>query len=138
MTPVLMMYLLAFDIAAVKSEPDLTKRSELALMNADRAMDEARTAYDLGDMKTERAALDEVRDSVDTSYDALTHSRETPRNSKYYKRAELKVRALSRRVAGFRDQVSLDDRPPVESVFQRLQEIHDELLSDIMSKRKKP
>jgi hypothetical protein len=70
MTPVLMICLLAFDIASVKSEPDLTKRSELALTNADRAMDEARTA--------------------------------------------------------------------VERVFERLQEIHDELLSDIMSKRKKP
>jgi hypothetical protein len=130
------MYMLAFDIASVKAEPDPDKRSELALLNADRAMDQAREAYDKGDLKTEEAAIEEVRESVDTTYDALTHSREKPRNSKFYKHAELKTRALSRRLAGFRDQVSLEDRPAVEGVLKRVQEIHDELLSDIMSKRK--
>ena len=131
-----MMCMLAFDIASVKAEPDPNKRSDLALLNADRAMDQAREAYDKGDLKTEQAAIEEVRESVDACYDALARTREKPRNSKYYKHAELKTRALSRRLAGFRDQVSLEDRPAVEGVLKRVQEIHDELLSDIMSKRK--
>jgi len=129
--------LLAFgDITAVKSEPDLEKRSEVALANAEREMDEARKAYSGGDDKTTQAALDELAESVGVSYDALEHAHTAPRKSKYYKRAELRVRALIRRLTGFRDEVSFDSRQQVEVVLMKLSEVHDELIADIMSKKK--
>jgi hypothetical protein len=128
---------LAFaDIAAVKAEPDLNRRSELALMNADEKIDEARQAYQAGNQAVEEADMQEVAESVTLCYQSLEKTRSEPRKSKYYKRAELKVSALMRRLSGFRDEVSFDFRPNVDSVLKRLSDIHDELLSDIMSKRK--
>ena len=44
----------------MKSEPDLDKRSELALLNADQEIDEARKAYSDGDQKAEQSALEEI------------------------------------------------------------------------------
>ena len=136
MTIILILCVALADIGAIKAEPDLEKRSELALANADTQVDAARQAYSSGDMKTEQAALDEIRESVETSFDALEHTSKAPRKSKYYKRAELKVQALLRRLQTLRNDVSVDDQVPVESVIKRVQEIHDQLLVEIMSKKK--
>ena len=125
-----------WDLGAVKSEPDLEKRSELALANADRGIDEARKAYNAGDQKAAQAALDEVAASVVLSYDSLQHTHSAPRKSKYYKRAEQKLQGLIRRLSGFRDEVSFDSRQPVERVVNKLSEVHDQLITDIMSKKK--
>ena len=58
MIPILALLLLAFaDIAAVKSEPDLERRSELALANADKEIDAgAKQAYNGGDDKAQEQA----------------------------------------------------------------------------------
>jgi hypothetical protein len=128
---------LAFaDLAALKDEPDLNRRSELALVNADEKIDVARQAYQAGNESAEAAAIQEVADSVALSYASLEQTHGAPRKSRYYKRAELKVSALMRRLSGFRDEVSFDFRPSVEAALKKLSDIHDELLSDIMSKKK--
>lgn len=133
----LLALLIAFgDVTALKSEPDLEKRSELALTNAEKSMDEARQAYNGGDEKVTQAALDELAESVDLSYDALQHAHTPPRRSKYYKRAELRVRALMRRLTGFRDEVSFEARQPIEAAIKKLSDVHDQLIADIMSKKK--
>jgi len=132
----LMIFLAFADIAAVKLEPDLNRRSELALLNADEKIDQARQAYQAGNEPAEQMAIQEVAESVTVCYEALEKTRSEPRKSKYYKRAELKVSALMRRLSGFRDEVSFDFRPSVEAALKRLSDIHDELLSDIMSRKK--
>ena len=130
--------LLAFaDVASVKSEPNPEKRSELALANADQTIADAHTAYNAGDMKKTSSDLDEVRESVDISYDALEHSGKPARNSKYFKRAEIKIREMIRRLGSFRDQMSVEDRKPLDAAVARLQDVHDKLLSEIMSKNKR-
>lgn len=136
MTFVLLLLVAFADLGAVKSEPDLEKRSQLALANADHAVDEAREAYQSGNDQAEQAALQEVRESVQASYDALEHTNKPPRRSKYYKNAELKVRALIRRLSSFRDEVSFDGRQSIDSVISKLSEVHDQLVNDVMSKKK--
>ena len=136
MTTLLILWLAFADVASLKAEPDPDKRSELALANADHAVDVARQAYSGADLKAEREALDEIRQSVELSSDALHQSHQAPRKSKYYKRAELKVQALVRRLQTLRDDVDVDDRAAVEAVMKRVQEIHDQLLVEIMSKKK--
>jgi hypothetical protein len=128
-------FMLAADLSSVSAEPDLSKRSELALANADHQIDAAREAYRGGDLSKMNGALDEVRDSVNLSVESLEQTHKHARNNKYYKRAELKVRALMRRLSSFRDEVALEDRKLVEAVHQRLQEVHDKLIADIMSKK---
>jgi hypothetical protein len=129
--------LIAFaDITAVKSEPDLEKRSELALANADRAIDEAKEAYNSGNDKAQQAALTEVQESVAASYEALEHTNKAPRRSKYYKNAELKVRALIRRLGSFREEVGFETRQSVDAVIKKLSDVHDQLINDVMSKKR--
>lgn len=135
MSFLLVFLMFAPDIAALKSEPDLEKRSELALANADHQVDAARDAYQGGDLKKMEVALEEIRDSVNLSAESLEQAHKKARNNKYYKRAELKVRALLRRLSGLRDEVSVEDRTQIEAVRQRLQEVHDQLLAQIMSKK---
>jgi hypothetical protein len=132
----IVLFLAFADLGSIKSEPDLNKRSELALENADHAIDEARKASDAGDDKLLQAALTEVDESVALCYNALEQTHSTPRRSKFYKRAELKVSALLRRLSGLRDAVGFEGRQPVESVIKKLSDVHDELLSEIMSKKK--
>jgi hypothetical protein len=128
---------LAFaDIASVKTEPDPNRRSELALLNADEKIDQARQAYQAGNDGAEEAAIQEVADSVALSYASLELAHGEPRKSRYYKHAELRVSVLMRRLSGFRDEVGFELRPHVEAVLKRLSDIHDELISDIMSRKK--
>jgi hypothetical protein len=136
MTFVLALLIAFADIGAVKSEPDLEKRSELALANADHAIDEARQAYSSGNDQAQLAALNEVKESVEASYDALERTNKSPRRSKYYKNAELKVRALMRRLTSFREEVSFETRQSVDAVLKKLSDVHDQLINDVMSKKK--
>jgi hypothetical protein len=124
------------DLASVKAEPDLDKRSDLALANADQYIDAARHAWASGDIKAVESALNEIRQSVELSYDSLHQTRENPRHSKFYKRSEQKILSLLRRLKTLRDDIDVENRETVEAVMRRLQELHDLLLTDIMSKRK--
>ena len=136
MTFVLALLIAFADISAVKSEPDLEKRSELALASADHAIDEARQAYNSGNDQAQQAALNEVKEFVEASYDALERTNKNPRRSKYYKNAELKVRALMRRLTSFREEVGFETRQSVDAVLKKLTDVHDQLINDVMSKKK--
>jgi hypothetical protein len=127
----------ANDLEGIKAEPNLEKRSDRALEYANRAISEARQAYAAGDLNKTRQALEEVRSAVELSYDSLEATGKNPRRSpKHFKRAEVDIRQMLRRLRGIEDEFSVDDRGLVQSVEQRLQEIHDELLSSIMTKKK--
>jgi hypothetical protein len=128
---------LAFaDITAVKTEPNLEKRSDLALEDANRAIDAARAAYQAGDVQKAIAELNEVREAAEVSLESLESSGKEPRRSKYFKNAEIKLRLMMRRLSGFRDEMSVEDRKPLEDAAARLQEVHDRLLLEIMSKKR--
>ncbi|MGD1097509.1 MAG: hypothetical protein ABSB35_36665 [Bryobacteraceae bacterium] len=128
---------LATDLASIKTEPNLEKRSDLALDNAGTALDLARTAYNSGDVAKTGTALDEVVESVDLAYHSLEETgKDARRNPRPYKRAELKTRELLRRLEGIRELVSFEDRALVEKVRDRVAQVHDELLQGIMSKKK--
>ena len=136
--PWLLTLVLAFDLAAVKSEPNLERRSEKALDYAGQAFATARESYSSGDVKKSQDALQEVRQGVDLAYDSLSETgKDARRNPKFFKRAELKTRELLRRLDGMRQAVSIEDRALVESVRDHVSEIHDNLLKGIMSKKKK-
>lgn len=130
----LLILCLAFDLAAIKLEPNLERRSELALGNASAAMDVARDAS--SDEAKLKAALTELRESVDLAYQSLVDSGKSARRSpKFFKRAELKTRELMRRLEGLAQAVDADDRVFVESVRDRVSKVHDDLIQDIMQKK---
>jgi hypothetical protein len=133
----LLMICLAFDLAAIKLEPNLERRSDLAMQNASAAMDAARDASAASDTGKLKSSLEELRESVDLAYQSLVDSgKSARRNPKFFKRAELKTRELMRRLEGLAHAVDSDDRVGVESIRDRVSKIHDNLIEDIMEKKK--
>jgi hypothetical protein len=133
---VLLILFLAFDLAAIKLEPNLERRSERALENASAAMDTARDASIAGDTAKVKAGVEELRDSVELAYQSLVDSgKSARRNPKFFKSAELKTRQLMRRLEGLAQAVDADDRAFVETVRDRVSKVHDDLIQDIMQKK---
>jgi hypothetical protein len=125
------------DLAAAKAEPNLEKRAAKALDNADAALGEARKAYDGSALEKFAQALGELRESVELCDASLRQTgKNASKSPKHFKRAELKMRDLLRRIEGLRQEVSVDDRPVVEKVKDRVQYLHEELLLDIMGRRR--
>jgi hypothetical protein len=130
-------FALAIDLAGVKAEPNLEKRSERALDYANSALDAARDAYGRGEFEPYQAQLNEVSASVDIAYEALEQTGKDPRrNPRAFKRAEMRTRELLRRIEGLVQAVNYADREAVEKVQERVAAVHDNLLEGIMSKRK--
>jgi hypothetical protein len=127
----------AIDLASVQQEPNLEKRNQLAMEFANSALDAARTAYQANDMDKTRASLDEVGDAVTLAYDSLKQTgKEARRDPKFFKRTELATREMLRRMEGMSESMSFGDRSLLNKVRDRVAAIHDNLLQDIMAKKK--
>jgi hypothetical protein len=126
----------ATEMDAVMAEGNLEKRSDLALKYADARLNDARRAYEQGQYEDFRALMKEVTGAVELSYTSLDESgKKARRNPKYFKRAEKNIRKLLARLDTLRVDVAIDDRPIVQSAAKRLNEIHDQLVLDIMTKK---
>jgi hypothetical protein len=125
-------------IKEVLAEPNLEKRSKLALDNADAAYQAARSAYDAGETGRSTAALQEVQESIEVAYASLEGTGKDPRKSpKWFKKAEMETRDLLRRLSSFQDAMSFDDRAAVDPVKAKVQQVHDKLLMGLMEGKHK-
>jgi len=124
------------DVNGVKSEPDLDKRAELAADEADRDLDAARQAWQNGDWNKAMANLNELEQLTELARNSLEETKKPPRNNKHYKDVEMKLSVLLRRLDGFRLAVDYDVREDVNRVETRVQEVHDQILDAVMTKRK--
>ena len=130
--------LLALDLAAVRAEPDLEKRSDKALAAADAAFQAARTAFKNGDAADETARLATVRESVELAIKSLQDSgKDARRSPKYFKKAEIALRKLIRNLEDFRFAKGADERAPFEELIAVVHEAHDKVLTGIMTKKPK-
>ena len=128
---------LAFDLTSVKSEPNLEKRSELALDHANVSLDAARDDYNAGDVGRTETELKEMCDSVDVAYEALADTGKDPRrDSKFFKRAELRTSELLRRLESLTPGMSGLDGT-IANVRARISTVHDNLLKGIMTRTAK-
>ena len=127
---------LAVDLEPLKIEKNLERRSELALVRADEAVTAAKKAYEASDSAAFKTQIADVEELAEFSLQSLQDTGKAARRSpKYFKRAELKLRALLRRLDTFERDVSADDREPIEQVKKRIHALHDQILLDIMSKK---
>jgi len=125
------------DLSLVMAEQNLEKRSERALKHADSTLDEARTAYKAADDPKLSAKLAEIMESVELAKTSLDESGKNARRSpKYFKRAEIAIRKLNRRLDSFRHEMSVDDREPVDKIIRRASQIRDEIIAAIMGRKK--
>ena len=126
------------DLAAIRSEPNLERRSERALANANQAITQARDQYSSNDMAKTKDALIEAAESVEMSWEALNGTGKNPRRSpKYFKKAEVSIREMIRRLKNLESDFGVEDRPMLVSVEERFQAVHDRLIDGIMSNKKK-
>ena len=120
------------------AEPNLEKRSKLALENADTALKEAREAYRAGNTPDTATKVKELEESVELAYNSLTETGKNPRKSpKYFKQAEMATRELGRKLDDFQREMSYNDRASLDGVKAKIQQVHDDLLTGLMEGRKK-
>ncbi len=131
-----MIFFLAADLAAIRSEPNLERRSDMALDYISGVLGQVQELYNSGQIEQWRGALNRINEAVDLSYESLRAAQKNPRNDKHYKRAELKTREFLRRLDGMRDEVNFDDRAALDQVRAKISQVHDELLEKIMGKRR--
>jgi ADP-heptose:LPS heptosyltransferase len=126
------------DLKPALAESNLGKRSKLALDNAGMALKAAREAYAKGDNQKVAAAADEIQQSVDLAYDSLMKTGKNPRNSpRWFKPAEISTRELSKKLDTFQQEMDFADRPLLDKVKARVQQVHDELLLGLMEGKRK-
>ena len=126
------------DLKQALAEPNLEKRSKLALDNASAAYKAARAAYQKGEHDQVAAAADEILESVDLAHASLVKTGKDPRRSpKWFKKAEMDTRDLLRKVEGFQQEMDFSDRPMLDKVKTKLQQVHDDLLVGLMEGKKK-
>ena len=126
----------AVDLNSVQQEPNLEKRSQLAMESANSALDTARTAYQANDMDKTRASLDEVGEAVNLAYTSLKQTGKEARRDPNFKKTELATRQMLRRIDGMAEGMNFEDRSLVDKLRERVTAIHENLLQDIMAKKK--
>jgi len=128
----------AADLSAVQSEPNLEKRARKALDNAEAALVSAQNEYlEKNDPARTNAALDELAQSVEICHQSLKETGKNPSKSpKHFKYAEIKTRALLRKLTDFREQMSAMDREEIDKARASVQRVHDDLLAGIMGEKK--
>lgn len=117
------------DLESVKAEPNLEKRSEKALVFAGEILTAMRAELDRNDVEKIKDQLKEFQGAVDLSVDSLKATgKNARRNPKYFKRAELRLRDLLRRLETFKRDMSFDDRPVLDGVLEHVGKKIDELV----------
>jgi hypothetical protein len=122
----------------VKAEPNLGKRSMLALDNAFNALTQARDAYEKGQNAQVEKFTKEIQESVELAETSLHETGKNPRKSpKWFKRAESSTRDLLRRLDAFQRAMDVTDRPMLDAVKAEVQQVHDDLLLGVLEGKEK-
>jgi hypothetical protein len=117
----------ALTMELAKQETNLEKRSDMALAVADLELDKCKVSQP--SPQELFASMTRVREAVDLSVASLRESGKNPRkNPKYFKRAEVKMRELRRKLEGIKAAADIDDRPKVATLVDHLSSIEDRLV----------
>jgi hypothetical protein len=116
--------------AEVTAQRNPGKRSEIAIDAADRSLDQARAYYKAGQDEQGEQQLDLISKLADE----CLSSTEEARKSKYWKKSELRVAALNRRVRSFAEELGYNQRDKANQLAAHLSSVHDKLLAGVMKK----
>jgi DNA gyrase/topoisomerase IV subunit B len=117
-------------LAELKQEHDPGKRVEMALSFADELFDSAKTHYQKGNIHEGDVALENMTTALNACVDSVA----TANKAKFYKKAEMKVAALQRRLSGVMEDLSVTERGWADQTARRVEEIHSKLLDGVMRK----
>ena len=117
-------------LAELKIGARSRKRAELALSFADESFDSAKTNYHNGEIQQGDIALENMTKALNACVDSVAPANK----AKFYKKAEMKVALLQRRLSGLMDDLSITERGWAEQTARRVEEIHRKLLDGVMRK----
>lgn len=117
-------------LAELKLEHDPVRRADMALSFADESFDSAKTNYHKGEIHQGDVALDNMTSALNACVESVAAANKT----KFYKKAEMKVAMLQRRLSGLMDDLSVTERGWAEQTSRRVEEIHEKLLNGVMRK----
>jgi hypothetical protein len=117
-------------LAELKLQHDPAKRSEMALGFADELFDNAQSSYGKGQISKGDADLESMTKALNACLDSLAAANK----SRSYKKAELKVAYLQRRLSDLVNNMGIQERGWAEYTSRKLDEIHDKLLNGVMRK----
>lgn len=117
-------------LGEINQERDPAKRSELALSAADESFDHARDFYQKGAIEKGDAALENMTSALDVCVQSLAVSNK----ARFYKKAELRIAYLQRRMSGLVEDLSIQERGWAEQTKRKLEAIHDRILDGVMRK----
>jgi len=117
-------------LAELKLERDPAKRADLALSFADESFDSAKTNYHKGEIHDGDVALE----NMTAALNACVESVAAENKAKFYKKAEMNVALLQRRLSGLMDDLSITERGWADQTARRMEEIHSKLLDGVMRK----
>jgi len=118
-------------VAELKTmEHDPARRSEKALVLADSAFDNARDFYNKGEVRKGDAQLENMTNALNFCVESLQQAKK----AKYYKKAELNVALLQRRLTSLLENIDVQERGWAEQTDRTLEQIHDKLLAGVMKK----
>ena len=117
-------------IAELSTEHDPGRRSQRALVLADSAFDDARDYYNKGDFDKGDASLEAMTGALKVCVESL----QAARKAKFYKKAEMNVALLQRRMSSLLEDIDLQERGWAEQTNRTLDQIHDKLLAGVMGK----
>jgi hypothetical protein len=117
-------------LVELKLQHDPAKRSEMALSFADELFDNARNSYGKGEISKGDADLESMTKVLNACVDSLAAANK----SRSYKKAELKVAHLQRRLSDLVNDMGIQERGWAEYTSRKLDEIHDKLLNGVMRK----
>jgi hypothetical protein len=116
--------------AELKAEHDPVKRAEKAVTLAEMAFDNARTFYDKGEVDKGDAQLEIMMNALNECVSSL----DAAHKAKFYKKPEMRVAYLQRRMSGLLDDLGIQVRGWAEYTQRKLDEVHDKLLEGAMRK----
>lgn len=117
-------------ISEIKAEHDPAKRADKALTLADTAFDSAHDYYNKGEVHKGDAELEDMM----TALEECVSSLDTAHKARFYKKAEMNVALLQRRMQGLVDDIALQQRGWAVYVQRKLDQVHDKLLDGVMRK----
>jgi hypothetical protein len=125
------------DLNAVKAEPNLEKRSDKALDYASTVLNDMREHYKGESMEKFGLSVVDFRTAVDLAVSSLEETgKNARRNPKYFKRAELRLRDFSRRLATLKLDIDVEERPLIDGLIEHIDKQRDGLVSSILEKKK--
>jgi polyhydroxyalkanoate synthesis regulator phasin len=112
------------------AEHNPSKRSALALDLAASALEDASDCYKSGNVHKGDAELEEMTKDLRECVSSLRAAHK----SGNYKKAELKVASLQRRLHDLVSDLSIENRGWAEQTERTVDEIHDQILTGVMTK----